>query len=129
MVECQTQVDCNVYTDGSKLNGKVRSVVFLLRKTEHERACKVRIPDCFMVYQAKVQAIIEAAKMILDMPNLKTIKFCVDSEAALRTLQSPFIKSKLALQMILTPNEVKHTSMVFVWTKAHVGTEGNESAD
>ena len=31
--------------------------------------------------------------------------------------------------MILQLNQVPHTSMVFVWTKAHVGTEGNERAD
>lgn len=31
--------------------------------------------------------------------------------------------------MIAELNKVQHESLTFVWTKAHVGTEGNERAD
>ena len=31
--------------------------------------------------------------------------------------------------MIEELNKISHSSLVFVWTKAHVGTEGNKKAD
>ena len=129
MESCQAKVDCNVHTDGSKINDKVGSGVYIERKGVTLAESKVRIPDTSTVYQAEIQAIKEAARILAEIPDLTTIKIFVDSQAALRTLQSCFIKSKLALQMIQLLNTVPHTSLVFVWTKAHIGTEGNEKAD
>ena len=79
--------------------------------------------------QAEIMAIKEAALILANIPDLTTIKFYVDSQAALRTFQADFIKSKLALQTIHALNKVPHQLMIFVWTKAHVGTPGNEEAD
>ena len=129
MADCQTKVNCNVYTDGSKINDKVGAGVYIERDNVMIAESKVRLSDCATVYQAEVFAIKEAARLLTTIPDLTTIKIFVDSQAALRTFQASFIKSKLALQMILQLNQVPHTSMVFVWTKAHVGTEGNERAD
>ena len=130
MENSQQQLDCNVYTDGSKLNEQVGAGVFIVRNGSVINRHCVRIPDCSTVYQAEMMAIKEAAIILQDIPDLSSIKFYVDSQAALRTFQADFIKSKLALQTIDQLNLVKHTSlMVFVWTKAHVGTVGNEEAD
>lgn len=75
---------------------------------------KVHIPDEYTVYQAKIMAIKEAAKILPTIHDLTTIKIYVDSQAALRTFQADFIKSKLALQTIHALNKVQHLLMVFV---------------
>ena len=130
MENSQQKLDCNVYTDGSKLNDQVGSGVYITRKDVTIAKHCVRIPDCSTVYQAEMMAIKEAATLLQDITDLSSIKFYVDSQAALRTFQADFIKSKLALQTIEQLNKVQHSDiMVFVWTKAHVGTEGNEEAD
>lgn len=80
------------------------------------------------MYQAELIAIKEVAQILRDIPDLMLIKFYVDSQAALCTLQSDFLKSKLALQIIHALNQIKHKLLAFVWTKAHVGIHGNEEA-
>ena len=129
MENAQNKLDCNVYTDGSKINDQVGSGVFITRRDTTLAEHKVRIPDCSTVYQAEIMAIKEAALLLAAIPDLTTVKFFVDSQAALRTFQAPFLKSKLAYQTILALNQVKHEQMIFVWTKAHVGNPGNEQAD
>ena len=128
MADCQKQVDCNVYTDGSKINDKVGAGALILRGNQ-TIATKIRLPDFATVYQAEVMAIKMAADILADIPDLTTVKFFVDSQAALRTLQSDCLKSRTALNMITALNKVQHEFMEFVWTKAHVGNPGNEEAD
>ena len=129
MENSQSKLDYNVYTDGSKKDDQVGAGVYILHKDDPIATHKVRLPDESTVYQAEMMAIKQAAILLSDMPNLTTIKFFVDSQAALRTFQADFIKSKLALQTIHALNQVQHQQMVFVWTRAHVGTHGNEEAD
>ena len=129
MEECQTPAATNVYTDGSKKDDKVGAGIYIFQDDVTVAAESFRISDHATVYQAEMFAIYKAAEKLASLPNLTSIKFFVDSQAALRTFQSAFIKSKLALQTINMLNTVPHTSLTFVWTKAHVGTTGNEKAD
>ena len=129
MENAQTELDCNVYTDGSKINDQVGAGVFIIRRGITIAEHKVRIPDTSTVYQAEIMAIKEAAGLLSQIPDLTTVKFFVDSQAALRTFQSIHLKSKLAFQTFEALNRVHHQQMLFVWTKAHVGNPGNEKAD
>lgn len=129
MESCQEPLDCNVYTDGSKINDRVGAGVFIVRAGTPIISDKFRLPDTSTVYQAELAAIKEAAALLNVMTDLTTVKFYVDSQAALRTLQSDFITSKLALQTYHLHNTIPAQHVVLVWTKAHVGTEGNEQAD
>ena len=74
-------------------------------------------------------AIKEAADILAGLGDLTTINFYVDSQAALCSVQTDFLKSKTAYYTISALNCVEHQMMVFVWTKAHIGTVGNEEAD
>ena len=129
MNSCQGKLDCNVYTDGSKIREQVGAGVFIERQGAVLSKHKVRLPDYATVYQAEIMAIREAATILSHITDLTTVKIFVDSQAALRTFQADFIKSKLAMQMITELNKVNHQSLTFVWTKAHIGTAGNEEAD
>ena len=128
MGRCQQQVDCNVYTDGSKLEGQVGAGIFISRQNHQPVREMRRLPDQATVYQAEMAAICEAAKVLQQSTDLTSVKFFVDSQAALRTFQK-VVKSKIALQTIHELNKIDHQSMIFVWTKAHIGTTGNEEAD
>ena len=129
MANCQQTVECNVYTDGSKLNGKVGAGVFIVRDGVAIVEDKFRLPDSSTVYQAELTAIREAAAILAASVDLTSVKFFVDSQAALRTLQMDTITSILALQTITVLNSISADSITFVWTKAHVGHAGNEKAD
>ena len=130
MAGCQTKARWNAYTDGSKLNGQVGAGVYIQCGGVTAAEESFRLPDESTVYQAEMMAIREAAAVLATVPNLTTVKFFVDSQAALRTFQAHIITSKLALQTIQTLNTIQADSPpVFVWTKAHVGSHGNEKAD
>ena len=129
MAGCQNQVDCNVYTDGSKMGDRVGAGVFIVRDNQQIVADKFRLPNTSTVYQAELTAIREAAALLTAMQGLTSVKFFVDSQAALSTFQADFITSKLALQTITLLNQIPALSVELVWTKAHIGTTGNERAD
>ena len=129
MHRSQQPLNCNVYTDGSKKGGKVGSGVYIVRQNQTIAQLSFRLPDEATVFQAEVLAIREAATFLSQIHDLNEIKFYVDSQAALRTFQKSTITSKLVLQTIQELAKVSATLKVFVWTKAHVGTIGNEAAD
>ena len=130
MENAQAPLECNVFTDGSKLQGRVGAGVYITRQTlPNPIRDKFRLPDHATVYQAELAAINEAATLLKEMSDLTTVKFYVDSQAALRTLQSDYITSKLALQTYQQLNDIPASHVVLVWTKAHIGTAGNEEAD
>lgn len=129
MENSQRPLNCNVYTDGSKLDDQVGSGVYISRNDQIIARHSIRLPDFATVYQAELMAIQQAALILQGITDLTTIKVYVDSQAALRTFQADFLKSKLALQTINQLNLINHQQMIFVWTKAHVGTSGNEEAD
>ena len=125
----QGHVDCNVYTDGSKIDGLVGAGVLVIRNDREIVADRFRLPDCATVFQAELTAIREAAAVLQGLADLSSVKFFVDSQAALKTIQSDFITSKLALQTVVSINAISASRVELVWTKAHIGTAGNERAD
>ena len=129
MASCQEHVNCNVYTDGSKINGKVGAGVLIIHNDVAVIEDKFRLPDKSTVFQAEIAAIREAAAILGAFRNLTVVKFFVDSQAALRALQSDHITSKLTYQTITLLNGIPAESVSFVWTKAHIGCAGNEKAD
>ena len=129
MSSCQDHLECNVYTDGSKIHDKVGAGVLIIRQNVTIIEDSFRLPDSSTVYQAELTAIREAAAILTEFSDLSTVKFFVDSQAALRTFQADYITSKLALQTITMLNNIPAHQVVLVWTKAHVGNPGNERAD
>ena len=129
MENCHDHVDCNVCTDGSKIDGIVGAGVYILRNNEPIVEDNFHLPDSSTVYQAEMTAIREPAAILSTIMDLTHVKFFVDSQAALRNFQSDFITSKLALQTIYSLNSIPATTVTLVWTKAHAGYEGNKKAD
>ena len=63
--------------------------------------------------------------------DIKYIKILSDSQAAIKALNSPIIKSKSVLNALeyMENLALNVNHLTLAWIKAHVGTEGNEQAD
>lgn len=124
-----TPSEVNVYTDGSKFNDKVGAGVFITIDKDHSIARSFRLPNRASVFQAEVFAINQAALILQALPHSnKYIKFFVDSQAALLSLNNTSINSRLVGDTVHNLNCVEgHVRLV--WIKAHVGHPGNEQAD
>lgn len=122
----------NIYTDGSKSGGHTGAGFCVFFENQLLLEESFRLPDDSTVFQAKMFAIREAVQIIHKLPlGGKYIKIHVDSQAALLALNSPVINSILVLQVtqILRNLSPRFHPPTLAWTKAHVGTEGNEMAD
>ncbi|XP_026680165.1 uncharacterized protein LOC108252718 isoform X1 [Diaphorina citri] len=83
------------------------------------------------VYQAELFAILMGARHALDLGwRGRQITFFSDSQAALNTLKSPKVSSKLAWECIENLSELAIQNKVNLeWIPGHRGFDGNESAD
>ncbi|GIX77309.1 RNase H domain-containing protein [Caerostris darwini] len=118
---------CCIYTNGSKLRGRVGCAsVCILNKVEMFSDQK-RLSDEASVYMAELKAI-ESAINLANSHHYSSVKIISDSRSVLQALCNPnnctspisFLKSLLRSST---------TSCELIWTKAHVGTEGNKIAD
>jgi Ribonuclease HI len=83
------------------------------------------------VFQAEVFAIISSiCKSIARGYSGRTITIFIDSQAALKALESVTDKSKLVLECLGCLDELAiHNSVQQVWVPGHEGILGNERAD
>ena len=122
-----TPSQINVFTDGSKLNDKVGSGVYISAANTTLHESSFRLPDKATVFQAEIFAINQAA-IYLQNSNASFIKIFVDSQAALLALNNKTISSRIVGDTVHNLNLIQG-QVRLVWIKAHVGHRGNERAD
>ncbi|XP_023212991.1 uncharacterized protein LOC111615786 [Centruroides sculpturatus] len=118
----------NIFTDGSKLEGRVgSSFVVYENETEicHE---KYRLRDCCSVHQAEMFAIMKAVEWVALTRSTNNIVIHTDSRSAIQTLMQFRDISPMALEAKKLVRRY-NLNMKFKWVKAHVGIIGNERAD
>ena len=85
------------------------------------------------VFMAEIEAIKRSVEYVINsnlLPDMKFLKIYVDSQAALLALNSVEIGSTQVKETIISLNQLGSMAKVtMVWTKAHIGTIGNERAD
>jgi ribonuclease HI len=120
--------ETNFYTDGSKLDGKVGAGVFC---DKLKVSISVRLPDYCSVYQAEVIAIEEALTWLKhNVISSKDITIYVDSQAAIRSLESVSLTSRVALSCLSSLNEMgEHFNIQLIWVPGHSDVKGNCRAD
>ena len=125
-----THSQCNIYTDGSKMSEGVGAGFIIIGKTILFKE-KYKLPYFCSVFQAEMLAIRKATEKLLEQDNMDYVKVFSDSQAALLALDSPSITSKLTAETKLLLNTLgrRCKRLSLVWTRAHVGTFGNEEAD
>ena len=99
-----------------------------MNKLKYEKC--FRLPNYCTVFQAEINAINEAALYLASIESYKYVRVFIDSQAAIKALASRDVKSKLVMETIRSLNIACMTRQVeLYWTKAHIGTIGNERAD
>jgi ribonuclease HI len=84
------------------------------------------------VHQAELTAILRAAEGLLPYAKRGDIIIHSDSQAAIRSLDSPVITSKLVLTTAYALDVLAMTTnytVTLAWIKAHAGHAGNDKAD
>ena len=124
----------NVFSDGSRIDEQTGAgfIIYTQQKKEITQA-QYRLPNHATVFQAEVAAVGRAATAMCDHPDLnpRHVKFFVDSQAALRALGNPLIRSKTVSQAVQAIQRLatKAQTVTLVWIPAHKGHFGNEEVD
>ena len=129
-MERDTPIQC--YTDGSKNEkGETGSGIYITKKGKEIARKSYSLPDTATVFQAEVTAITEAAKEMTESKyNQEEINIWVDSQAAIKALNKTVVRHKTVKECIESLNTLAGSNIVRVrWIKAHIGYEGNETAD
>ncbi|GIX79758.1 retrovirus-related Pol polyprotein from type-1 retrotransposable element R1 [Caerostris darwini] len=116
-----------IYTDGSKLLGRVGCAVVCILDNIVQFSEQKRLSDCASVFMAELKAI-EMAILSANFHHYPSVKIISDSRSVLQALANP-INCSAPISLLKSLLENSTTSCELIWTRAHVGTEGNEIAD
>ena len=122
--------ELNIYTDGSKTESGTGSGFIFYKFNVPSLEGSASLSDFNTVFQAELLAIKLAAENVSRFPDVKYVRFYVDSRAALMALRSSNFNSKLVHETAKALNTAAEgRSIILNWIKAHAGKRGNEEAD
>ncbi|KAL0828769.1 hypothetical protein ABMA28_003683 [Loxostege sticticalis] len=121
---------CNIFTDGSKLDGKVGAALSLWRDNAETTSRKFKLESFCTVYQAELLALQKATELALSH-KAKAFNIYCDSRSALETIAAGVSLHPIAYNICQNLNTIRGSSKTvkLFWIKAHAGLEGNERAD
>ncbi|GIX83503.1 uncharacterized protein CDAR_83501 [Caerostris darwini] len=116
-----------IFTDESKLDQRIGSAFAVYQEGEEVSHFSFRLNDEATVYLAELNAIELAVDYSLEH-NFAKVDIITDSRSVLQALSNPSSSCPLIWRL---KNKLKNgnTDISLKWTRAHVGTLGNESAD
>ena len=125
------QSTVKVYTDGSKLNGRVGGGFYAEYPNNSPKQAFFHLGIYSTVFQAEVLAISEVAKnLLLDKMHNQSIVVLVGSQAAIKALIKCTVTSITVLNCIRNLNQLgKQNHVSIAWILGHAGVYGNEVAD
>ena len=120
-----------LYTDGSKLHGRVGAGFYAEYPNNSPKQAFFHLGIHGTVFQAEVLAIPEGAKnLLLEKMHDQSIVVLVDSQAAIKSLTKCTVTSITVLNCIRNLNQSnKQNHVSIAWIPAHAGVHGNEVAD
>lgn len=133
--ETETEVNLDdqtvLFTDGSKLDGKVGASVSVWKGDREVFAAKIKLADHCTVYQAELCAIRKALEIVARRPGRGTYRILSDSLSSLMAIRNKACTNPLVfeIQNKLKEIEMTHGRVGLGWVKAHIGISGNERAD
>ena len=125
------QSTAKVYTDGSKLNGRVGAAFYAEYPNNSPKQAFFHLGIYSTVFQAEVLAISEVAKnLLLDKMHNQSIVALVDSQAAIKALIKCTVTSITVLNCIRNLNQLgKQNHVSTEGFPGHAGVHGNEVAN
>jgi ribonuclease HI len=120
----------SIYTDGSKLDGKVGCGFQVVENGVHTVKQKHKLGDECSVFQAELIAIDKGLTYVSGRRTQEVIIFS-DSKSSLLALKNRSSVNPIVhnIHDKLAHLTGKGVAWAFVWTRAHVGIPGNEAAD
>ena len=120
-----------VYTDGSKLHGRVGAGFYVEHPNNSPKQAFFHLGIYSTVFQAEVLAISEVAKnLVWEKMLSQNISVLVDSQAAIKALIKCTVTSITVLNCIRNLNQLgKQNHVSIAWIPGHAGVHGNEVAD
>jgi ribonuclease HI len=125
----------NIFTDGSKIGGKVGAAAVIIKVDKIIHQSKFRLHERCSNNQAEQVAVLKALEQIkslqLKEDKEKTAVVNTDSKVTLDTLKN---RHKHSLLTDNIRNEIKRLedldwTVLVNWVKAHTGIQGNKMAD
>ncbi|GBM24927.1 Putative protein in type-1 retrotransposable element R1DM [Araneus ventricosus] len=117
----------SIFTDGSKMNGRVGCAFVLYVDNIEMDSFMFRLSDNCSVFMAEVYAIHKALDEIR-IRNLDCVDIISDSRSALMALNS--LRERRNFINEIKKKGIAHQGTInFKWVRAHRGTVGNERAD
>ncbi|GJQ66528.1 hypothetical protein Trydic_g4514 [Trypoxylus dichotomus] len=114
-----------IYTDGSKNDDGTGAAFVVYAGDEEIHSERLKLDRVCDNYQAELVAINAAVKYVKVMQVERATLF-TDSLSVLQALRGMRKPTELLLQ---TWKLIREVNVELVWTRAHVGTQGNERAD
>lgn len=120
------------YTDGSKIDGKVRAALIVFSGDAEIYRQKIKLAEWCSVFQAEALAVFKALQFIeTKIASGQSIRICSDSTSTLlaikgdkKTFEIIWNTRKLAWDLIKNGHRIS-----FQWVRAHVGHPLNEEVD
>lgn len=118
-----------LFTDGSKLDGRLGAAVSCWRGDAEFKSMKIKLANYCTVFQAEMAAILRAVLFLKHSCTSGNI--ISDSRSSLEAISDPCTENPVAaeIQQMLAELNVKNIEVKLHWIKAHVGILGNERAD
>ncbi|CAH2105843.1 unnamed protein product [Euphydryas editha] len=119
-----------IFTDGSKIEGKVGAALTCWDQGREVRYSTFRLEPHNTVFQSEMYALFRAVD-IAKTSKSSSINILSDSRSSLDLLRSPTVTHPLAVEMKSRIRRLREENKTvrFFWLRAHVGTPGNERAD
>ncbi|XP_046965842.1 uncharacterized protein LOC124534176 [Vanessa cardui] len=119
-----------IFTDGSKIDGKVGAALTWWDQETESRYSTFRLEPHNTVFQSEMYALLRAIKMV-KKSKYRSTNILSDSRSSLGLLRCPSVTHPLALEIKECIREIQEEGRTvrFFWLRAHVGTPGNERSD
>ncbi|XP_063827121.1 uncharacterized protein LOC135076627 [Ostrinia nubilalis] len=120
-----------VFTDGSKIEGKVGAALSLWNDGAEITVKKLKLEEFCTVFQAELLAITKATAIIKAHRTGGIFSIYSDSRSALETITRGVSLHPLVIETRKNIQEAAENgkTIKLFWIKAHAGMEGNERAD
>ena len=133
-IRCESFLNHNtvkVYTDGSKLDGRVGAGFYAEHRNNSPKQAFFHLGIYSTVFQTEILAISEMAKnLLLEKMHNQNIVVLVDSQVAIKALIKCTVTSITVLNCIRNLNQLgKQNRVSIAWIPGHAGVHGNEVAD
>ena len=119
-----------IYTDGSKIEGKVGAALTLWSDNEEKRSSKFRLESFCTVFQSEMYALRRAME-VASKAKEKVVSILSDSKSSLELLRTATTAHPIGFEIRRAMRGIRAEGrdVKLFWVRAHVGTPGNERAD